>query len=617
MNISKRQTELIKRLINNHDMMTASSLSEALSVSSKTVRNDIRQINNMFQTTVIESKSGRGYFIQDPDHHLDEFLTEDEPQNLQFELLNRIIDEQDTGFYELADEFFISESTLDRIVKELNRVIAQRDESLCIIRKNNRLLIEGKEEQKRQIFNIFLNQEIESHKLSLDKYADYFEFCDLKRLSGLIVSYHKNNQFAMNDFSTISFILHVAVLIERISKGSYVQVDRTKQIDERSYELAKQFTKELERKLSIVIPSQELYYIARLYSGKFILADQTNEEQFVTIVDHLLTHIALVFHIDFSADERMKDYLITHLSALYKRAVQKQYLTNPLTEEMKNKFPFIYNVSVFAADFIQKELGITFPDDEIAYIALHFLSASENINYGKKRKLLLICPYGVASRRLVRNKLKKMTKYSIELIESTSIFDVEDLLGDEVDLILSTEELTTPTNTPIYHYNSFFSDEDVKNIQALLEKRESSESILNQFFKEELFFPGQTFKSREEVITFLCRNLTEYGYCKPDYTEKVLSREQLSSTSYGNYYAIPHAIQRSALKNAVAVCCLDKPIDWDGNRVRLVLLLAMKEERDNSFEELFSQLVKILSEGSFVRKLSKQTNFKTFIEMCE
>ncbi|MGL4695573.1 BglG family transcription antiterminator [Enterococcus larvae] len=617
MNISKRQTELIKRLINNQDMMTASSLSEALSVSSKTVRNDIQQINEIFQTPVIESKAGQGYFIHDPDRHLDSYLVENEPQNLQFELLNRIIDGHETGFYELADEFFISESTLDRIVKELNRVIAQRDKSLCIVRRQNRLLIEGKEEQKRQIFNIFLNQEIENHKLSLDKYADYFEFCDLKRLSSLIVSYHKRNQFAMNDFSTISFILHVAVLIERISKGSYVQVDRTKQIDKHSYELAKQFIEELEKKLSIVIPSQELYYIARLYSGKFILADQTNEKQFITLVDQLLEDVTLIFHIDFSADERMKDYLITHLSALYKRAVQKQYLTNPLTEEMKNKFPFIYNVSVFAADSIQKELGITFPDDEIAYIALHFLSASENINYGKKRKILLICPYGAAGRRLVRNKLNKITKYSIELIESTSIFDVEDLLSDEIDLVLSTEELTLSKNIPIYHYGSFFNDEDVENIQTLLEERQPSESIVDQFFKEELFFPNQTFKSREEVITFLCRNLTEQGYCKPDYTEKVLSREQLSSTSYGNYYAIPHAIQRSALKNAVAVCCLDKPVDWGGNRVRLVLLLAMKEERDNSFEELFSQLVKILSEGSFVRKLSKQTDFETFIDMCK
>ncbi len=43
----------------------------------------------------------------------------------------------------------------------------------------------------------------------------------------------------------------------------------------------------------------------------------------------------------------------------------------------------------------------------------------------------------------------------------------------------------------------------------------------------------------------------------------------------------------------------------------------MKEERDNSFEELFGQLVTILNERSFVKKLAKQEDFHQFIELCE
>ncbi|HEM1109559.1 TPA: PTS sugar transporter subunit IIA, partial [Listeria monocytogenes] len=126
---------------------------------------------------------------------------------------------------------------------------------------------------------------------------------------------------------------------------------------------------------------------------------------------------------------------------------------------------------------------------------------------------------------------------------------------------------------------------DLQKIKHILETKPKSDSISRKFFKKELFFPKQNFKSKEEVITFLCEQLTAFDYCDSDYVSKVFEREQLSSTCYGNYYAIPHAIQRSAKKNAVAVCALDKPIDWGGNRVKLVLLLTMKEERDNSFEE--------------------------------
>ncbi|MBV7389381.1 BglG family transcription antiterminator [Enterococcus alishanensis] len=614
--ITKRQNELIKALKNSPVLVTASSLSRSLGVSSKTIRNDITKINTAFQSPVIESKAGAGYFICDPQNFLKDVDSTLETENLRFELLNRILEREAINFYDLADAFFISESTLSRIIQELNQVIAEKDESLCIVRRQNQLLVEGEEEQKRAIFNLFLNQEIKTHKLSLDKYSDYFEHCDLTVLSNLVIDHHNEIDFYMNDFSMISFIIHVAVLIERVSQGSYIETLQVKKIDKKSQQLAQQFIVKLENSLGIIIPKKELYYVARLYSGKFVMMDELAEEGFLSLTDRIIQIIDENFMIDFSADERMKDYLSTHLSALYRRAVKKQYLSNPLTEELKNKYPFIYNVSVLAADAIQKELNITFPDDEIAYIALHFLSASETMSHGKLKRILLVSPYGVASRRLVHNKLRKLN-FTIDLIEATTVFDVQNYLDNELDLIITTENVTVSSNIPVYFYSAIFDDSDVSRVESILKEQDESKEIIHHFFKEELFFVNQNFKNREEVITFLCQQLTDQGYCEPNYVEKVLDREQLSCTSYENYYAIPHAIQRTALQNAVAVCCLEKPIKWGGNRVRLVLLLAMKKERDHAFEELFGFLVKILDEGSFVKKLSKQTNFYDFIELCK
>lgn len=68
--------------------------------------------------------------------------------------------------------------------------------SRFVLFENNELLTEGGEEEKRRIFNLFLNQEIENHQLSLDKYADYFDYCNLKQLSELIIAYHKSTNFS-------------------------------------------------------------------------------------------------------------------------------------------------------------------------------------------------------------------------------------------------------------------------------------------------------------------------------------------------------------------------------------------------------------------------------------
>lgn len=176
----------------------------------------------------------------------------------------------------------------------------------------------------------------------------------------------------------------------------------------------------------------------------------------------------------------------------------------------------------------------------------------------------MVSPYGAGSQRLIHNQLKKIADFSIDLLVSQSIFDIKQFtLDKEIHLIITAEPLNLTTDIPVYHYDLLLTETDLQKIKHILETKPKADSISRKFFKKELFFPKQNFKSKEEVITFLCEQLTAFDYCDSDYVSKVFEREQLSSTCYGNYYAIPHAIQRSAKKNAVAVCALDKPIDWE------------------------------------------------------
>lgn len=320
MTISERQRSLLEKLNDSQKTVTAKALSEMLGVSSKTVRNDIMQINQSFSSTIIASKAGKGYFLT-PNEQLSQINLTKNNENLHFELLRHIIEQDHTNFYDLADQFFISESTLSRIIKELNAVIAEKDESLCIIRKNNELITEGGEEEKRRIFNLFLNQEIENHQLSLDKYADYFDYCNLKQLSELIIAYHKKNEFFMNDFSTISFILHIAVLIERISMGSYIERTALLEQDKTSLEMAEHLTETLEEELQIDIPTQELSYIARLYSGKLATTSTIDAKVFGSVVTRLLEAVDQNFHIDFSADEKIATYLVATFQPFTKEPI--------------------------------------------------------------------------------------------------------------------------------------------------------------------------------------------------------------------------------------------------------------------------------------------------------
>lgn len=615
MSLTSRQTKLIQHLKNSADYTTAKKLSSVLGVSSKTVRNDVNDINRLSTSEVIASKSGKGFLWVDYTGILE--TTTNVEENLPYEILTNIINQEKISIDDLVELFYISESTLNRIVKELNHVISSQNPSLCIVRQANYLMIDGSEEKRRYVFNLFLNQELENHRLDLGSYTDYFGAIDLKELSNFIYAYHKQSEIEMNDFAMVSFILHIAVLIERVRMGNYIKAMEKESIEPRIQALTQDFTTKLEQEFDLKIPPQELPYISQIYLGKYLDVDTVDEIKVSNLVEQLLLNLQQDFNIDFSEDATMKRYLTNHLISLYSRAKQGRFLGSPLIEELKRKFPFVYNISVFAADFIQNELNITFPDDEIAYISLHFLSGSENIKMGRKRKILLLCPYGLASRLLVKNKLQNQLNYAIDVTEAHSVFEMEQLLPQEWDLLLTTEHIKSKVTIPCYQFDTFLTDNDIQKIAELLKENQLSKAVLLRFFKEELFFPKQNFSDREEVISFLCDRLFEYDYCKADYIENVFAREKLSSTSYGNYYAIPHAIQRSALKDGVAVCSLKSPINWGGNKVQLVLLMAMKQERDEVLEDFFSQLVSILSEMKFVKKLSRQTEFSQFIALCE
>lgn len=148
MQISQRQEQIIEKLSFSNLPLTAQMLSKELGVSTKTIRNDIQQLNGQAEQAVILSKAGAGFYLNPETLSLLDRKKTMDRSNLHFELLVQIIDQTSCDFYELADDFFISESALNRIIKELNDLISRQDQSLIIQRKNNQLFIDGEEAEK-------------------------------------------------------------------------------------------------------------------------------------------------------------------------------------------------------------------------------------------------------------------------------------------------------------------------------------------------------------------------------------------------------------------------------------------------------------------------------------
>lgn len=288
---------------------------------------------------------------------------------------------------------------------------------------------------------------------------------------------------------------------------------------------------------------------------------------------------------------------------------------NPLIKDIKVHFPILYDISVYIAINIQKKYNCILLEDEIGYITLHLMNAIDISQNKNEKTLIIISSLGKAESLFIKKKLfDHLSKYTLTIIKSLSISNAKECMNDKVDLIISTMPLSFITKSPIYITQGILNAQDLDKITKILDNPPSQNS-LKKYFDDKLFFTDQTFTTKEEIIHFLCQQLVQNGYCTPEFEEKVLKRETVAPTTYGNLFAIPHPIEKCALKNIVAVCILSSPIIWQGQKTKLVLLFALSSKQDPSFNEMFEKLVSLLNDVNNVKELCKQTTLSSFLEI--
>ncbi|MDV2886189.1 PTS sugar transporter subunit IIA [Alkalihalophilus pseudofirmus] len=90
---------------------------------------------------------------------------------------------------------------------------------------------------------------------------------------------------------------------------------------------------------------------------------------------------------------------------------------------------------------------------------------------------------------------------------------------------------------------------------------------------------GENVQSKEGAIQTVGGLLHKNGYVNAEYVNKMMEREELTSTYMGNFLAIPHGTEdakKEVIESGITIMLLDQPIDWDGNEVKLVIGIAGK-----------------------------------------
>ena len=234
-----------------------------------------------------------------------------------------------------------------------------------------------------------------------------------------------------------------------------------------------------------------------------------------------------------------------------------------------------------------------------------------------RKKAIIVCYAGVATAMLIKEKIEQNFGHKIEVIKTCSQQEVSQELIDQVDLVLTTAELSELQSDKIKKINLFLDETDIQLIGNILKEDQKDEIDYRKIFRKELFFYDVEFKNKEEILEHMTREMQIRGLISKEGSKSVFKREEMSTTELGNMVAIPHAMSNDSEEAVVSVMVLKKPILWENEKVQVVLLLNVPKSQYNMWEVVFKRLYQYLIGDQGVTKLIKDKDYDDFIRHLE
>ncbi len=127
----------------------------------------------------------------------------------------------------------------------------------------------------------------------------------------------------------------------------------------------------------------------------FKLENEKEQEQYKKLVPHVDETIIEIMNeaihhikqfVDTPLNEHIHVALTDHISFAIKRIQQGMEMSNPFLIETKTLYPLEYKIAHDVVDIINDKVGISLPEGEVGFIALHIHSAIVNKNISEVNK---------------------------------------------------------------------------------------------------------------------------------------------------------------------------------------------------------------------------------------
>ena len=610
--------------------VTVASIAKKLGVSERTVRNDIRQLNDDLEgSAAIEGSQGRYTLrIFEPEQYKKAFDkicnidgvfgTPRGRQNYVFGELMRADGPLLTD--ELAYEMNVGRTTLISDLKRLREEIEPY--GLSVVGKTSKgMILQGKELDIRTYV-------LENCFDAL--YSDYpldHEIQELIRSELTRKAFEKQvgRQFErylllmMDRFLTGHFIGTLTDAYYNLTaNGEFFRVNNM--IDQIGGILHVDFP--VEEKIFAFLPIAGMRTPADLGSVQEMELDATIGPLSEKIMRQIKEEL------DISIDPRdFAEEFSYHLMFMLNRLRFKIHQPNSILEELKSKFPLAYEMSGIAARVIEREQGLRVNQDERGHLASYFGVFLEENNLGQRRpfRIAVICGTGRVTARLISVQLKRIVDSQVQIKTMSDTAASPDSL-ESYDVILTTVELPFKTAKPVIRIRENI---DEKELKQKLEKArywdkvdipvlDSNQYIMSSLLDENKVFFFEKGRSYTDALDEMIEILTDEGYVDEGFGDRLAEREEKGTMVFDNGVAIPHGIQTANDRMLLAMGIFEVPARHKGHEVRIIFFMALPEQSDMDdmlMIRVYDELLEISRNTDMLDAIARTQNYQELLRV--
>ncbi|RIP37110.1 PRD domain-containing protein [Staphylococcus gallinarum] len=558
--LSKRQQQILTFLLETENFATIHHLAMQFNVSERTIQYDLEYLESMSNqlSLKITRNKNKGIKIE---AHLDYLNSEviqfsnismhySRDERVLYIILKLFESIEPTSSQSLASLVSVSRRTIVEDLKRVQTWIESQGLRLEYV-KNKGFVIKGDESNYRKAYADRVNAYFQTHTHNIGR--QLFSTKELEVIRRTVTETLFEAQYQLVQSAIDGLIYHILIAIHRtredfkfdIPTTEYQKLSQTSQ-----FNIAKQIQTQLEATFNISFPKSEAAFITlHLLGAKTSDIQYSNNEldDLEVMVEQLIERMSGDLGIDLMTDNKLLNGLVVHLRPAIHRLQFEMSHLNPLNDEIHKEYEQLIESIKRHIWGIEELFRISFTEDELSYITLHFASAIERISKrsSKTIKVILLCGSGIGTSQLLKSRLDHIYP-ELEIVDAYSVYEVNDTLlkHEGIDYIISTVPFEQ-TTVPVVQVSPFLNKNDRQQINEIINNAREQYVAetkrigpnLREVLPEHRVLTQQTSVSRDIAIQQCVALLEKDGIVGSEYANDIIT--QLNT--FGPYMIIsPH-----------------------------------------------------------------------------